>query len=248
MVSYASDYPQVNQLLEQMGDATPPYIVNDVVGGETLANILRGGPIANSRLLDLAVRAGAVLAAQHAEGNVHGGITTDHVVLTRDGGVRIIDFGMSPTGTIRDDQLALTRIFQAAQYQGAASGATNVDALEPIPDRRTFLAVPLTLTLCAVVIFYLLSHSTIPQRSQSEIHSVPVWSPDGHRILFVKRVAGVNQVFIQSAGSSAPVQLTHSSRSALNPRWTAEGQEIAFQRGNKWWSGPAAPDQQKPQP
>jgi hypothetical protein len=104
----------------------------------------------------------------------------------------------------------------------------------PVRDRRPFLAVPITLLAFAVFVFYLLNHSALPKRGQAEIHSFPVWSPRGEAILFVKSVAGIDQVFIQNRASAAPVQITHTSRHSLNPRWSSDGASIEFQTSGKW--------------
>jgi serine/threonine protein kinase len=116
-----------------------------------------------------------------------------------------------------------------------APAPSQVSARQPQRVRRQFLAVPLALLAFTVVVFYLLNHAAIPKRAQAEIRSFPVWSPDGRRILFVKPVANIDQIFLDSFNSE-PIQLTHASRPSVSPRWSADGGSIEFQRSGKWTS------------
>jgi hypothetical protein len=148
----------------------------------------------------------------------------------------------------RDLYLDLRALRNHLPEAPAAASKPLSNARQHFRYRRPFLSVPLTLLACSVLVFYLLSRSELPKRSESSISSYPVWSADGKKILFVKPVAGVNQVFVEDVGSREPVQLTHSMRSALNPRWSPDGNSVAFQRGGKWWAGPPEPDQAKEVP
>jgi hypothetical protein len=99
-----------------------------------------------------------------------------------------------------------------------------------------FSPSPASALAFSVFVFYLLNYTTLPKRGEAEIRSFPVWSHDGEEILFVKSVAGIDQVFIQNRASTAPVQLTQSSRHSLNPRWSSDGKSIEFQTSGKWTS------------
>jgi hypothetical protein len=112
----------------------------------------------------------------------------------------------------------------------------TVQMQQPVRNRRPFLAVPATFLAFSVFAFYLLNHSALPKRGQAEIQSFPVWSADGERILFVKSVAGIDQIFVHKRASTAPVQLTHAARPSLNPRWSSDGKSIEFQTSGKWAS------------
>jgi eukaryotic-like serine/threonine-protein kinase len=115
------------------------------------------------------------------------------------------------------------------------------ETAKPFRKRRPFAAIPLTLLGGSIFVFYLLIHTPPANRSQAALRSFPVWSADGRSILFVKPVAGINQIFMQSSGSAPPVQLTHSFQPCVNPRWSPDGKVFAFQRSGKWWTGPLEP-------
>jgi hypothetical protein len=117
-----------------------------------------------------------------------------------------------------------------------ASISPGAESRRPMRDRRPFLVIPLTLLSFSLFVFYLLNHSAMPKRGQAEIRSFPVWSADGRQILFVKPVGNVDQIFLDAYHSGEPVQLTHASRPSVNPRWSADGKSVEFQRSGKWQS------------
>jgi serine/threonine protein kinase len=72
-----------------------PYIVTELVDGETLRGILKNGPLGTRRLLDLASQISSGLAAAHAAGITHRDLKPENIMVTRDGHVKILDFGLA---------------------------------------------------------------------------------------------------------------------------------------------------------
>jgi dipeptidyl aminopeptidase/acylaminoacyl peptidase len=58
--------------------------------------------------------------------------------------------------------------------------------------------------------------------------SQPAWSPDGHKIAFVRSVDSKPQVFVLSLEGGEPLQLTRFRYGASSPRWSPDGKEILF--------------------
>ncbi len=74
----------------QIYDVGPDYIVMEYVEGAPIA------PVDTPRkLLDIAVQIGDGLAAAHAAGIVHRDLKPDNILITRDGRVKILDFGLA---------------------------------------------------------------------------------------------------------------------------------------------------------
>lgn len=138
------------------------------------------------------------------------------------------------------DLRALHRRFLQAQRR-------RVTVPTPVKSRRPLFSIPLTLLVFSVFVFYLLNHSAVRKRGQAEIQSFPAWSPDREKILFVKSVAGIDQIFVQKRDSAAAVQITHGARPSFNPQWSGSENAIRFQRAGKWWRGLAEPDRQAPE-
>ncbi|HKC24374.1 MAG TPA: protein kinase [Thermoanaerobaculia bacterium] len=71
------------------------YIAMELVDGKTLREILRGGPLAGKRLLDVAYQITDGLAKAHAAGIVHRDLKPENVMVSKDGVVKILDFGLA---------------------------------------------------------------------------------------------------------------------------------------------------------
>lgn len=77
------------------GNATLPYVVMELVDGETLAGRLaRGGPLPWREAVIVCAEVAAALATAHSRGIVHRDVTPGNVMLTH-GGAKVLDFGIS---------------------------------------------------------------------------------------------------------------------------------------------------------
>ena len=72
-----------------------PYIVTELLEGETLRSRLGAGAVSVRKAIDYGVQMAKGLAAAHEKGIVHRDLKPENLFLTRDGRVKILDFGLA---------------------------------------------------------------------------------------------------------------------------------------------------------
>jgi serine/threonine-protein kinase len=78
-------------------DGQPPYLVMELIDGPSLETVLAGGPLDDSRTMDIVAQAAAGLQAAHAAGMIHRDIKPANLLLAPGGTVKITDFGIAHT-------------------------------------------------------------------------------------------------------------------------------------------------------
>jgi serine/threonine-protein kinase len=89
-------HPNLVHLLDRGEDPNGPYLVMELVDGEDLKTRLRReGALDPQEAARICAEVGRGLAYAHAQGVVHRDIKAQNVLLTRDGGVKLTDFGIA---------------------------------------------------------------------------------------------------------------------------------------------------------
>ncbi len=71
------------------------YLVSELLEGQTLREKMNAGPLSQRRVTEYAVEMARGLAAAHDQGIVHRDLKPDNIFITRDGRVKILDFGLA---------------------------------------------------------------------------------------------------------------------------------------------------------
>jgi dipeptidyl aminopeptidase/acylaminoacyl peptidase len=82
--------------LHDIGDASGlSYLAMEYVEGRTLRELLAGGPLPTRKTLDLAAQLADGLAKAHGAGIVHRDLKPENVMVSKDGFLKILDFGLA---------------------------------------------------------------------------------------------------------------------------------------------------------
>ena len=91
------DHPNLLVVYDVGREGAVSYIVSELLEGETLREQLRNGALPEREAIDYAVQIARGLAAAHERGIVHRDLKPENLFLTRDGRVKILDFGVRET-------------------------------------------------------------------------------------------------------------------------------------------------------
>jgi Tol biopolymer transport system component len=88
------NHPNILAIYDIGTEGTQRYIVSELLEGESLRVRLRQGPLPPRKATDYAVQIARGLAAAHDKGIVHRDLKPENLFVTRDGQVKILDFGL----------------------------------------------------------------------------------------------------------------------------------------------------------
>ena len=98
----ALNHPNILAVYQMATHEGVSYMVSELLDGETLRERLRRGPIPLRKAIDYGVQIAHGLAAAHDKGIVHRDLKPDNLFVTKDGRVKILDFGLAKLAQPRD--------------------------------------------------------------------------------------------------------------------------------------------------
>jgi len=90
----AFNHPNIATVHDVGEEGGVSFIVMEVVRGDSLRDVVRRGPLAVERTVEIACGIAAGLARAHREGVLHRDLKPDNVMLTDEGQPKILDFGL----------------------------------------------------------------------------------------------------------------------------------------------------------
>ena len=91
----ALNHPNILSIFDIGDNRGAPYVVSELLEGETLRDCLKRGPLSVRKAIDYALQVARGLAAAHEKGIVHRDLKPENLFITNDGRVKILDFGLA---------------------------------------------------------------------------------------------------------------------------------------------------------
>src|SRR5262245_56887985 len=107
------NHPNIAQIHGLEDSTAQTCIVMELVEGETLQELLKRGPVPVDELLPIAKQICEALEAAHEKGIIHRDLKPANIKLTKDGAVKVLDFGLA----------------RVSEAEGAATNLSNSPTL-----------------------------------------------------------------------------------------------------------------------
>jgi len=112
-----------------------PYVVSELLEGETLRGRLAGAALPPRRAIEYAIAIAQGLAAAHEKGIVHRDLKPENVFVTADGRVKILDFGLAKLTRQEDGSQTNLPTATAGTEPGVVLGTLGYMAPEQVRGR-----------------------------------------------------------------------------------------------------------------
>src|SRR5438128_1439017 len=91
----ALNHPNILAIFDTGQNNGSPFLVSELLEGETLREILDGGALPQRKTIDYGVQIAQGLAAAHEKGIVHRDLKPENIFVTKDARIKILDFGLA---------------------------------------------------------------------------------------------------------------------------------------------------------
>jgi len=120
----ALNHPNVLAIYDVGRHDGAPYLVCERLEGQTLRDRLPEGGLPPPKAIEYAIQVARGLAAAHDKGIVHRDLKPENLFLTRDGHVKILDFGLAKL-TALDERPAAAALSAPSTFTGAVMGTAG---------------------------------------------------------------------------------------------------------------------------
>src|ERR1700683_5104990 len=135
----ALNHPNILSIFDIGDNRGAPYVVSELLEGETLRDCLKHGPLSLRKSIEYALQVARGLAAAHEKGIVHRDLKPENLFITDDGRVKILDFGLAklthPPELVREGGDAPT--IQVATEPGVVMGTVGYMSPEQVRGKDT---------------------------------------------------------------------------------------------------------------
>ena len=113
------------------------FIATEFLEGQTLREVLAGGPLALDRAVAVAADIAGALTAAHARGIVHRDLKPENIVQLGNGAVKVLDFGLAQLDAAIEDLDTVSRLTDSGALGGTPLYMAPEQLLAQPTDART---------------------------------------------------------------------------------------------------------------
>jgi len=132
----ALSHPNILTLFDVGRDGDTSYLVHELLAGESLRARLAEGALPLRKAIEIAIEVARGLAAAHAKGIVHRDLKPENLFLTRDGVVKILDFGLAKLALPEPENVAAATTVAGGTATGMVMGTVGYMAPEQVRGER----------------------------------------------------------------------------------------------------------------
>src|SRR5438552_1757605 len=230
----ALNHPNILAIFDTGQDNGSPYLVSELLEGETLRAVLDAGVLPQRKTIEYGVQIAQGLAAAHDKGIVHRDLKPENIFVNKDGRIKLLDFGLAKNHeqgfqSAKDLSFALGAL-SGTDSSGAARIGTTTQRLRLFP----WAIAAIALGLGAAATWFFASHPIPQQRmlfaiSVSGEVSHMALSADGSILAFVSPddKSGMPMLYLQRVGSP-DVRKLEGTEGVSYPFWSPDGAYVAF--------------------
>src|SRR5215472_15748463 len=128
----ALNHPNILAVHQMATQGSVSYLVEELLEGETLRERLRRGSVPFRKTIDYAVQIAHGLAAAHDKGIVHRDLKPENLFVTKDGRIKILDFGLAKLMQPKAESAAITRTLDEPTEAGVVMGTVGYMSPEQV--------------------------------------------------------------------------------------------------------------------
>ncbi len=132
----ALNHPNILVVYDVGTNDGAPYLVTELLEGETLRERLRDGTLPPRKALEYAIQLGQGLAAAHEKGIIHRDLKPDNIFLCRDGRCKILDFGLAKLVAREPQDATITRLKSPYTEEGVVMGTASYMSPEQVRGQK----------------------------------------------------------------------------------------------------------------